>query len=295
MALFKRNTKANTERRCVLVLSDMHAGHSFGLYDPGTVLIRTHDDGQIEEWTPEPTDTQRWIWHIYQDHIEQARDWTAGAGIVVFHGGDAVQGTRYGRLMEGVSLDDQRTIAANNLIPLLSLPNVQAVRLITGTEVHVPDSAEARIAAALAARTGIDVQSFHHHVVDVDGARFDVAHHGPYPGSRDWLKGNVALYHLKDRIYTDRRLGRQPSHVYLYGHFHEHLRVTHHEGWNGEQHTADLLVVPSYCGLGDHARKVTRSVPCLTVGMVGIEVIGGEVGEIRAFTETLDLRTEESL
>lgn len=282
-----------TGRRIVLALSDMHAGGKMGLLNPATVLERADDLGRVEQWTPALGATQRWLWERYQDCLSDAADLAGDDEIVVLHVGDATNGTAHGGNIPDTTMADQREIACCNLLPLLALPQVRRMRLSTGTAVHVPDCAEARIAASLAG--GSDVRVAHHERLTMDRVIFDVAHHGPYPGSRDWLKGNVALLYLRSAVYTDRRLGAAPARCYLRGHFHEYVSAHHEEYWEGQRYLYDLTVIPSFCGLTDFARKVTRSTPALTVGMVAYIVRGGQIEGIEPLTDTMDLRLEEEL
>jgi hypothetical protein len=214
---------------------------------------------------------------------------------VVVHCGDATQGDRHEGAMKDVTRDDQREIARVNLARAARMRQVLAMRLTTGTAVHVPDCAEARIAAALNGKDGVEVRACHHERLGVDGVIFDVAHHGPPPGVRDWLKGNTALYYLKSAIYTDRRMGLEPARAYIRGHFHEYVPVPYEDLWHGVDRRYDLTVLPSFCGFTEHARKVTRSSPQLTVGMVGYEIVGGRLVEIHPLRKSVDLRMEEEL
>ena len=266
-----------------------------GLLNPDTVLVGETDDGDIYEWSPDLTETQKYLWQLYQQNIEEICAFADGDELIVFHDGDLTQGDRFGNLIPDTTREDQRTIGYFNLLPLLSLSNVRVARLVTGTQVHVPECAEARVAYRLQKDTGKDVQAFHHGRVRVSGVPFDVAHHGPYPGSRDWLKGNVALYYLKDRVYEDRRLGVEPARVYMRGHFHEYVSVPLEDRWCGKRYQYDLTILPSYSGMNRHARKVTRSDPSLTNGLVCYEIVDGRLANIEPFVTTVDLRTEENI
>jgi len=283
-------------RRVFLFISDTHAGHVLGLLNPRTSLVRTDPGtGKDERWTPELTETQRQLWEEYTDDITQAVAFTHGDELLVAHVGDVTQGENHGPLIPQTTLEDQRQIGYMNMVPLATLPNVKTFRFLTGTAIHVPESAEARIAAKLRRTSGKDAACYHHERASVDGVVFDLAHHGPPPGSRDWLEGNVALYYLRDRIYRDRRLGKEPASVYVRGHFHHWVHVTLHETYGGSHRQHDLVVLPSFCGLGDYARKVTRTDPSLTTGIGLFEVDGGRLGEIRPVTQVWDLREEEAL
>jgi len=216
--------------------------------------------------------------------------------VVVIHDGDATHGVHYREgLIPGTMVADQREIAVQNLRPLVELRSVRKVRLVTGTAIHVPNSAEMRTAHRLAVLTGRDVQAVHHARLSVDGVVFDVAHHGPFPGSRDWLRGNVARYYLRSCMYEDRRQGLEPARVYLRGHYHTWVHEVLDEAWQGQRWQSDLYVLPSFCGLTAYARKVTRSEPVLVNGLVAFEIVDGVLVSAHEMLDWLDLRTEEVL
>ena len=92
-------------KRCVVVgLADVHSGHSLGLLNPETVLISEDDEGQVEEWTPDLTETQRRLWHVYQQNIEQVSDLAGRDEVIVFHDGDLTNGDKYGSLSLATSI-----------------------------------------------------------------------------------------------------------------------------------------------------------------------------------------------
>lgn len=279
----------------VLALSDMHAGHRLGLLNPDTTLVKADDLGRVQPWRPQPGATQEWLWDCYRACLSDAAELAGDDEILVLHLGDATQGDRHEGCMPEVTRADQRAIACGCLEPLAALPQVHKVRLITGTAVHVPDTAEARIASDLAAVTAVDVKAAHHERLTVDNVTFDLAHHGPHPGSRDWLRGNVALYYLRSAVYGDRRAGVEPARVYLRGHFHEYVPVAFADFWHGQYQTYDLTIVPSFCGYSDFARKVTRSSPRLTVGMAAFVIEDGRLVETVPLLHHPDLRCEEEL
>ena len=296
--MFRRSGTSKRDRAVVVSITDTHAGHSLGLLHPETVLIRAEPgEGELEEWTPPLTITQQRLWRLYEHALARIDAYADGDPVFVLFGGDATNGDVYPNgIIPGTTYGDQRVIAARNLEPLLQLPAFRAMRLVTGTYVHVHGSAEARIVKRLrVAVPGADVAICHHARLTIGGVVFDVAHHGPSAGSREWLHGNVARYHLRDRMYRDWRHGVEPARVYLRHHYHTAVREAIHDRWQGQPHTSELYVVPSMCGFTDHARKVTRSDPFLTNGLIMWEIVDGTLGEPVELTETLDLRTEEVL
>jgi hypothetical protein len=89
--------------------------------------------------------------------------------------------------------------------------------------------------------------------------------------------------------------GNVPPRVVVRAHYHTWVRETDYADIAGESVTGDLVVLPSYCALDDHAQKATRSVHAQTHGCVAFEVVDGELRGIHPFKKTLDLRTKETL
>lgn len=298
MPLFKRSRQeeAATGRRLFAVATDSHGGAEHGLLNPATRLVRITAKGALELWEPEQSEIGAWLWYcVYLPAISDLADWAGDDEIIVVHAGDITNGDRYGGNLPETTREDQRTIAVDNLKPLLALPQVKKVRLVTGTEVHVPECAEAKIALALVEKTGKDVQSVHHAIFDVNGTLHDTAHHGAHPGTRYHLRGNVARLYLKDCMILDRAHGRVPAHVYWRGHYHDPVFEAVREEWRGTWTEHRLVVAPCLSGPTRHAIKVTRSRGYLKAGLVAAEIVDGRVCEIRPFIQTYDLRTEETL
>lgn len=283
------------DRRVFAWISDTHAGKKTGLLNPDTVLIKVHDDGSEEEWQPEPSATQRWLWSVYEESIKELVKYVGNDELLIGHAGDVTHGDKYQGIIPETTREDQRIIAHDNLLPLLELPQVKSARFLTGTSVHVPEHPEARIAARLKETTGKDIACRHHARFDIGTDTVDASHHGPYPGSRDWLEGNVATYYLRDRVYKDRGIGKRPSVVYVRGHYHRYCHVTINKRWRGNEYTHHLIIVPAFSGLDGHTRNVAKSPPIIDAGIVALEFIDNQLNEIKPFVEELDLRVEERL
>lgn len=284
------------KRRLFCLLSDTHAGKRVGLMHPEVKLVRSCDNGgSVKIWTPEMTTTQEWLWSVYSECAQELQDFAGKDEIIVGHLGDVTNGDKHGGNIPDTTLEDQRIIACANLQVLLDIKNVTKMRIMRGTEAHVPDSAEARVAHWLSVKTGKDVDCANHSRYIIDQEIIDAAHHGPYPGSRDWLKGNVALYHLRDRIYRDRRSGITPATVYGRGHYHQFVHVTLNEVWHEKYHPHHLIITPSFSGLDDYVRKVAKSPPILESGFVVLEFIDDYLTSIHPIIRSIDLRTEEVL
>lgn len=287
--------KRKRNRRVFAWMTDSHAGKGTGLLNPATVLVRVCDKGEIEEWKPPFGETQRWLWPVYESAIGRLEEYAGDDEIIVAHAGDITHGDNHGSTIPDTTREDQRIIAYDNMLPLLSLKQVSKARFLTGTEVHVPENAEARVAARLRKNLGKDIACCHHARFNMGHDIVDAAHHGPSPGSRDWLKGNVARFYLRDRIYEDRRLGKEPAIAYMRGHYHRYVPETLHDRWAGIERDRHLIVVPALSGLDGYIRRIIKSTPIVEAGIVALEFINGYLEDVKAFVEINDMRTEESL
>ena len=288
-----------TDRRIVLAVADTHGGHSLGLLNPDACVIWVEDEWGMGEYVPPiPTKVQERLWPLFIDTKNEVVKYADGCEIIVLHVGDPTHGEKHpGGNIPGLDLEAQRMIAYWNLVPLLELPNVTKMRMFTGTPAHVePGRADANVATKLAKRfPNKEVVAVHHTRSYVGDALFDGAHTGPHGGSRDWLEGNVALLHLRDRIYRDRRAKKTPADVYLRAHRHVYRHVTLNDMWWHKPSAHHLVIVPSFCGFTSYARSATQSDPELVNGMVTFEVVGGKLREILPWVDYTDLRMEEVL
>jgi hypothetical protein len=282
-------------RRTILaVISDTHAGNTGGLLNPNTTLYAEDEEGNPYPWQPELNASQRYLWELYTENIRKVEAWAAGDEVVVLHTGDECQGDKYKQLLVSTRLSDQIEIAYYNLLPWYDLPNLKAMRVVAGTQAHnFGEGSAAVLVAKLLAKEEPRVSTLplYHGLLTVNGVVVDYAHHGPHPGSRDWLKGNVARYYLRDLMTREIKKRRRPPDLVLRGHFHTPV----HEYLEDCGYASRLFILPSYCMIGDHGRQVTRSQYEITHGTLAFEIVDGRiVGEKRLY-KTIDIRTKETL
>ena len=60
-------------------------------------------------------------------------------------------------------------------------------------------------------------------------------------------------------------------------------------------HDADIVLLPSYCGMGEYGRKATGSASTLSNGLVAAEIIDGGLHHVHYIEREVDLRREETL
>ena len=124
------------QRRIVVVMSDSHAGYKLGLMAPNVTLHDEGQNGQLVEYTPEPTAFQSWLWEQYEGWLGEIQAWAAGDEIIVYHNGDLTWGSKHPEQTISTRQADQMIIAMDNLTPWLEIPNVSHFRMIAGTGAH---------------------------------------------------------------------------------------------------------------------------------------------------------------
>jgi len=275
-------------RYVIAVLSDLHAGSKLGLLAPGTEL----EDPSGGTYVLRLSKAQQWLWQNYEDAIVQTLDLAGDDPVILIHNGDVCQGA-FRDINITNSLTDQARIAIANLSPWFELGNILRAYIVCGTEAHDfgEASTERLIAETLRIKYGADVLYKPHILLSVDGASIDVAHHGPHPGSRAWLRGNIARLYLRDRIIEDLARGHKVPDLFVRSHRHRPVD----EVVSLECVKSRIIVTPSWQLAGQFARKAIESPPYFVCGMSAIEVIDGRIVDVHHFYYELDIRSKEDV
>jgi len=286
-------------RTIILLKTDKHAGHLLGLLSPFTTLKEEDGEGGTYPYTPSLTRTQEWLWHdVYAPSLAQVALLAGSDPIISIDLGDYTHGTKYPQQLVSSSIANQILIAiANETYAIESLPTLTSLRLIEGTDSHELGDATSPILISAYLEDvypHLSVKLLRHHLLTVGETSMDCAHHGPHPGSRKWLEGNVARLYLQDLMLKYISRGESPPTLVLRGHRHTYIApVTWRIYWEDVLYTSTLLLLPPLCGLSRFARQVTQSTPTLTCGIVALEIIKGQLHKIHPFVHTKDLRSKE--
>lgn len=276
-----------------MILSDSHAGMKLALMNPETVLFEEDENGEIVPYTPTLTASQDYLWDkVYVPSFLRTIDIAAGDDIVILHLGDECNGKKYPSLLVSTRESDQITIADYNMRPWFELPNVKAFRQVVGTEAHnFGEGSSALVLCQIftARYPGVDIKPLYHGLLEVNGVTIDYAHHGPGPGNRNWLAGNVARFYLRDLMLGEIISGNKPPDLVLRGHYHTPV----HEPLEIKNHKSELFVLPSFSMMGDHSIQVTQSKFEITHGFLVVEIIDGQIIKHHRLYETRDTRTKE--
>lgn len=287
-------------RRLIVALADSHAGHKLGLLNPATTLYDEDEHGELVAWTPQLTAYQTYLWEVYQKCLAQVKALAGTDPVIVLHNGDATQGNKYPQQLVSTREADHVLIWVENLRPWFTSGfNLEAVRIVKGTAAHNQGegSSEMLIAAQLqAAYPAADLKCLYHGLLIVaEHFKLDYAHHGAGAGIRDWTKGNVARFYLRDMITREWKAGNFPPQVVLRAHYHQWLEVIEKETLRGQDYTFRFILLPSLCGLGEHGAQVTRSAFAITNGLVVFELDDSHLRRVIPLIETVDIRTQEHI
>jgi hypothetical protein len=281
-------------RKILVTISDTHAGMKLALMNPATLLFDENQDGDIVPHSPPMTATQEYLWDVYMGNILKTIDIAGNDEIVIVHLGDECNGKKYPSQLVTTRESDQIIIADYNMRPWFELPNVTAFRQVVGTEAHNfgEGSSALLLCQILQGRyLDVDIKPFYHALIEINGITIDCAHHGPGPGSRNWLSGNVARFYLRDLMQWEIMSGNKPPDMVLRGHYHTPV----HELLETKGRTSELFVLPSFSMMGDHAIQVTQSKYEITHGFLVTEIVDGVIIKHHRLYETRDTRTREVL
>ena len=319
-------------RTIVVWFGDTHGGHRLGLMKPGLTLYQEDEFGNLHPWQPTLTATQHYLWNLYLDDIAAVGDLAAGDPIIAYHVGDLTQGMKYRDQLVSSRLADQFIIARHNIEQWFALDNLTRLDLIVGTPSHTFAEATAPILVKeiLEARTDLPIHVVYHARPTIQNVIFDAAHHGPSSGIREWTQGNQLRYYLRSLMIHDVLRGRHPPHLVLRAHFHKYwpenvrIRLSHvllaflrlletaratdgtiaglslEDLWTHNLNTitvyeSQIILLPSYCGMGEHGRKATGSSSTLSNGLVAAEIIDGHLHHVHVFETELDIRSTETI
>lgn len=283
-------------RAIVVQISDPHSGFELGLTNPDTKLT---DHNGIERPAPDLNESQKFIWEVYTSGLSQVRDLAGKDPTHLLWMGDLTHGKKFHEEQITTRLSDQVIYASYAMKPAYSLPNVKSSRMALGTGAHVfgQGSSEILLAALLKEKhPKIDTRALYHGLAQYgENFTIDYAHHGPPPGSRNWLKGNVARLYLQSKMMDDLDAGNKPATLVSRGHYHSFVKTWYGLSRMGQWFESWLIIMPPLCLPGDFTRKATSSGYRVSPGIVAIEIINGKLYDIHPFTQTLDMRTVESL
>ena len=120
-----------------------------------------------------------------------------------------------------------------------------------------------------------------------------MSHHGVSAGIRKWLEGNNFRYYIRDIVIREMLRKRRPPDIITRAHTHtklkEFLTVEDNDVWG--------FITPPMQYPTTYARKVTKSVYEVSMGMLMIEIVLHDSGRKSIYpfwlTKTVDIRNKE--
>lgn len=282
------------KRAVQCTISDTHGGFKLALMNPATVLYSEDEAGNPEPYQPTLTKSQEYLWKKYTEGIQKAVEIADGCEMLVLHLGDACHGIKYPQGLVSTRLSDQAVIADFNARPWFGYKNLRAYRQVIGTQAHNAGegSLELILTHLLQARyPKVDIKPLYHGLLNFRGVVTDYAHHGPHPGSRNWLAGNVARFYLRDLMQREIMNGNKPPDLVYRGHYHTAV----HEILEMKGFMSELYVLPSFSMFNDHSTQATQSQNEITHGFTVTEIENGKVLRTHRIYETVDVRTVEEI
>lgn len=286
-------------RTILAVCSDLHGGHRHGLLNPETVLHEYDEDGNIvEDYHPPLNPVQKYLWKQYTGWIGEIGELAGKSRVIVSLNGDMTAGDKHKDMLVSDRLSDQMTIARWNVQPWFGLKTMKTLRITKGTGAHTfgEGSSELIMGELVSAHhPKVDVRVLDHGLPDIDGMTLDISHHGPPPGSRNWLTGNEARYYLRSLMMDELSAGNVPPRLVFRGHYHRYIQETITLEWGGKFNTSTIIITPSFTFPNGYTRQAVRSPARVTHGMVVCEIVDGKLLEVKPLMKTLDIRTKEVL
>lgn len=276
-------------RKLIVQESDRHGGNKLGLMNLDTVLIDTNRNPPF--FTPQPSESQKELWKLELENIEKIKQLAGKDDIYYIEDGDPTQGNKHQADLVSDRIADQVTIAVANSQPIYSLKNLKAAHYAVGTGAHNMGMGSMDMLMVNQLKLlypKIPINLCYHGLIHYGEFTVDFAHHGPYTGSREWLKGNVARYYLQSMMLHAIKKGNKPADLVIRGHYHtpviETVRI------NG--FTSTIIVSPSMCMVDDFAHQAAKSPEDVTCGTFVYEIINDKLLDVHQLTQTYDTRTE---
>jgi hypothetical protein len=225
----------------IAITSDQHAGSTVALCPPTIDL----DDGGAYT----ASKAQRWLWEdwlSFWQRVERVREKEKAKLYQVFNG-DLTDGNHHGttQILSGNSSVQAHVVSECMKVPLELAPD--KMWFIRGTEAHVGKSAEGEEKIADGLRRDkrpivrdrdTNTSSHWHAKLEVDGVRFDFAHHGRM-GQRPWTEQNVVNNLAAEIFYEHAERGEPHPHFAIRSHHHRYADT-------GDAHPVRVIQTPAW-------------------------------------------------
>jgi hypothetical protein len=190
----------------VAVCGDLHCGSTVGLCPPEGLEL---DDGGIYN----PSEAQEWLWQCWESAWKKAKSVIGRDKFTLVVNGDMIDGDhhRTAQIASPLTGIHARCAIESMRVPLDLKPS--AIHVVRGTPAHVGRSGEVEEGLARALKNQLypvikdpDTGTFssYRRRIDVEGVRFDIAHHGRM-GQRAHTRGSYSRLYSFD-IWAEQAL-----------------------------------------------------------------------------------------
>lgn len=204
----------------VVLLSDLHTNSTVALCPP---VVNLDDGGSYRAST-----AQRWIWRHFVAFAQEAaeRREQAGGPMVVVLNGELADDNYHSKFqLVDQNPKSQMSTAIKALEPLLAILRPEdRVYVTRGTEAHSGRSAwmDDKIGEDIGAVSPSEgIHSYWQLKLNIDGVRFDIAHHPPMgPGRVPWTQQLFATRMAAFAYMDALQAGEKLPHLFVRGHYH---------------------------------------------------------------------------
>lgn len=210
--------------KTIIVISDIHAGDKFALYNPDTPLA-LEGGGSYQ-----PSKYQLILWEKWlQWNHEYVPLFTKGEPYILVINGDAMEGDHHGA-SHPITLNqaDQVLIAEHALDPAVNAPNVAALLFVRGTEIHSGEAGRNEELLAKILGAEIDEETGRHSRyelwVEMQKSLINFVHHIGATGSSSYESTGVYKELVEAYVAAGRWKRRAPD-VVVRSHRHRGFEI----------------------------------------------------------------------
>lgn len=246
----------------VAIVSDIHANSTVAVCPP---RVRLDDGG---DYVASPV--QRWIWQRWREYWQRVAEQRAGNRLIVILNGELADHNSH-TTTELVSQNPATIMRLSAMVlePMLSLldnATDDTVYVTRGTQAHTGPAShyDEKIAEDIGAVPLPGGKTFSRYILNlnVEGVKFNVAHHPPSGGgTRPWTQAATAVNMSSTVRYAMLGSGRRESdlpHLFIRGHRHV-------PGDSGGWQRPRVLLLPSWQGRTEFSHRLGSFMP-LPVG-----------------------------
>lgn len=262
----------------VVLIADLHVGSTIGLCNP---VVGLDDGGEYHFNSLQKLEYDYWtreFWpYVWANEKKDKRK------TIVIGNGDMVDGDHHGTFQTWTrNIDEQENECAKLLEPIAK--RASRVYMTRGTPAHVLPSASSdeQVARKIKAQKftkeplNTRTHSTFHLSLDVYGVLFNVAHHGPNPGTRMWTYGSTLRSYCKTIVFDAMCQGARPPDVVIRSHVHKRTWETIRD----YGHVCECLITPAWQWKTEYAHRVASHEDVAHVGGVIVEIDDGKISKI---------------